>query len=298
MSVRQQNNFTRLISVRRPSMSESASASPEESAAFKEALVAEKLVAIRAPRRYLDDDGVLCVSGDFRARLAMNAFDRDAAFRLRYEIFNVELGKGLPSAHRSGRDTDEFDHVCEHILVEEIATSRIVGTYRLQHGAIAGTNLGYYSAREFDFTPYEPFRNQMLELGRACIDVDFRTMPVLMLLWRGICSYAQHLGARYMIGCSSLTTQDVAAGSDMYHALSRFLVEEQLRTQPAAGFSFPLQAPPLISPDPPKLLKSYLTIGSRICGTPAIDRDFGTIDFLTFIDLERLAPSMKLRLLK
>jgi len=31
----------------------------------------------------------------------------------------------------------------------------------------------------------------------------------------------------------------------------------------------------------PKLLRTYLAIGARICGPPAIDREFKTIDFLT-----------------
>ena len=274
-------------------MSESAFANLHVDASF-----AENTGVVRIPRRYLGADGVLCAAGDFCARLAMNSLDRDAAYRLRYEIFNLELGEGLESAHLSGRDTDEFDHVCEHLLVEEIASGRIVGTYRLQHGDIAKRNLGYYSEREFDLSPYETLRGEMLELGRACIHVDFRTMPVLMLLWRGIARYAQHLGARYMIGCSSLTSQDVVAGSDMYHGLSRFLVEERLQTRPTAACSFALRAAPEVQPEPPKLLKSYLTIGARICSAPAIDREFGTIDFLTFMDLEKLAPSMKSRLLK
>src|ERR1700722_2078878 len=95
---------------------------------YTDASIAENAGVVRIPRRYMDDDGVLCASGDFCARLAMNPSDRDAAYRLRYEIFNLELGEGLESAHLSGRDTDEFDHICEHVLVEEIASGRIVGT--------------------------------------------------------------------------------------------------------------------------------------------------------------------------
>jgi len=38
----------------------------------------------------------------------------------------------------------------------------------------------------------------------------------------------------------------------------------------------------------PKLLRAYLAIGAKICGPPAIDREFGTIDFLTLLDLRTL----------
>jgi len=37
-----------------------------------------------------------------------------------------------------------------------------------------------------------------------------------------------------------------------------------------------------------KLLRAYLAIGAKICGPPAIDREFGTIDFLTLLDLNSL----------
>jgi len=39
----------------------------------------------------------------------------------------------------------------------------------------------------------------------------------------------------------------------------------------------------------PKLLRAYLTLGAKICGPPALDRNFKTIDFLTLLDLETLS---------
>ena len=47
----------------------------------------------------------------------------------------------------------------------------------------------------------------------------------------------------------------------------------------------------------PKLLKTYLAIGARICGPPAWDREFGTIDFLTLLDLKLLSPAARNRFL-
>jgi len=34
-----------------------------------------------------------------------------------------------------------------------------------------------------------------------------------------------------------------------------------------------------------KLLGAYLALGAKVCGPPAIDREFRTIDLLTWIDL-------------
>jgi putative hemolysin len=74
--------------------------------------------------------------------------DRDAACRLRFNVFNIELGEGLESSYETGLDSDEFDLFCEHLLVEDKLSRRIVGTYRMQSGEAAARNLGYYSAQE------------------------------------------------------------------------------------------------------------------------------------------------------
>jgi putative hemolysin len=52
----------------------------------------------------------------------------------------------------------------------------------------------------------------MLELGRACVQREHRDSMVLMLLWKGIFRYACETGTRYLVGCSSLTSQDPAEG--------------------------------------------------------------------------------------
>jgi putative hemolysin len=49
----------------------------------------------------------------------------------------------------------------------------------------------------------------------------------------------------------------------------------------------PLEGRGLVPPVP-KLMRAYLTLGAKICGDPAIDREFSTIDFLTWLDLRAL----------
>lgn len=241
-----------------------------------------------------------CDLSSYRLRLAETEAERLAACRLRFRVFNLELGEGLAESYASGMDQDAFDDVCEHLLVEEKETGRIVGTYRMQSGMTAWRHLGYYSAQEFDFTPYEPLRPQILELGRACIEREHRTRSeVLLLLWRGIAQYAEHHGFRYLIGCSSVTSQDPATGWALYHQLSPFLVDASLRTVPTAGYTLPSPLSDSAMPETkvPKLLKTYLAVGSRICSEPAWDRDFGTIDFLTLQDMEQLTPAARNRFL-
>jgi putative hemolysin len=253
--------------------------------------------------------------GRYRVRLAQSLEDREAACRLRFRVFNIELGEGLDSSYETGMDTDQFDLFCEHLLVEDKLESnparRIVGTYRMQSGATAKQNLGYYSEQEFNFAPYEPQRAGILELGRASIDRAHRTPEVLTLLWRGIAQYATDMGLRYLIGCSSLNSQDPADGWQMYGQLEHYRVSPEFATVPTGAYACPIEqegahAQPASAPEDgllpapakvPKLLKTYLAIGARICAPPAWDREFGTIDFLTLLDLKTISPSARNRFL-
>ncbi len=253
--------------------------------------------------------------GRYRLRLAESPEDREAACRLRFRVFNIELNEGLESSYQTGMDTDHFDLFCEHLLVEDKQESnpsrRIVGTYRMQSGGTAFRNLGYYSEREFNFASYEPLRAGILELGRASIDREHRTPEVLTLLWRGIAQYANDMGLRYLIGCSSLTSKDPAEGWQVYRQLEHYRVSPEFETEPTTAYVCPSeqegrhtqlqpQTEDLSLRTPfkvPKLLKTYMAIGARICGPPAWDRDFGTIDFLTLLDLRLLSPSARNRFL-
>ena len=246
--------------------------------------------------------------GRYRLKLAQTVEDRDAACRLRFRVFNIELGEGLESSYETGLDTDHFDLFCEHLLVEDKVDRRIVGTYRMQSGMTAQTNLGYYSEQEFDFAPYEPLRAETLELGRASIDREHRTPEVLTLLWRGIAQYATDMGLRYLIGCSSLNSKDPVEGWQMFRQLEHYQVAEELRTRPTEAYACPTEQQgasaqpasaqePTEAPKVPKLLKTYLAIGARICAPPAWDREFGTIDFLTLLDLKLLSHSARNRFL-
>lgn len=233
-------------------------------------------------------------SGPYRARMAVTGRDRCAALRLRFLVFNLELNEGLDSAYGSGLDSDEFDSVCDHLIVEHEDSGEIIGTYRLQTGTMAARNLGYYSAREFDFTPYDVLRDEVLELGRACIHRDHRSADVLTLLWKGVMHYAISYRSRYLIGCSSLTSQDPMEGATVFNRLRPYQVDPELLTHPLPAFALKLPATADVK-EPPKLLRAYLALGAKICGPPAIDREFKTIDFLTLMDLQAMHPRLRAR---
>lgn len=229
----------------------------------------------------------------YETRLAKSPEEVEETCRLRFEVFNVEMGIGLASSAHSGIDRDCFDEVCDHLVAYDNWEGCIVGTYRMQTGERAGGALGYYSERQFDFEAYEDRRASILELGRACVRKDHRNFAVVGLLWRGIVEYALARGCRYLLGCSSVTSQDPALGWAMYQ---RFEHEGQLAgsewlTLPKPSYTMPPAEPLPHCPSPPRLLAAYLGVGARICAPPALDREFQTIVFLTMLDCLGSTPS-------
>jgi len=297
--------------------------SPAGSAALLDPLVpffVPEIPAVRPPAAQppVAQPHIHAEVGRYRVRLAETRKDRQAACRLRFKVFNVELGEGLDSSYETGLDTDQFDSVCQHLLVEDRQAAsparQIVATYRMQSGMTAARHLGYYSEQEFSFAPYEALRLEILELGRASIDREHRTPEILTLLWRGIAQYATGMGLRYLIGCSSLSSRNPEEGWQLYRQLEPFRVSPEFATEPTAEYLCPNEpqeagAQPLVSeglhaPDwagvgvkVPRLLKTYLAIGARIAAPPAWDRGFGTIDFLTLLDLKMLSPAARNRFL-
>lgn len=232
----------------------------------------------------------------YKVRIAESEDDLCRAQRLRYEVFNCELGEGLASAEVTGRDADPYDARCDHLLIEHAVSSKVIGTYRMQTGTAALAGIGYYSEQEFDFTVFEGLRPQILELGRACISKEHRNMVVLGLLWKGIAQYAKIHDARYLIGCSSLTSTNANEGQAAYRALLKHLAPPEFITRPTVDFACRegIDEKLIVAAQRqvkiPRLMRAYLTLGARICGEPAMDRAFGTIDFLTLLDLRSLGP--------
>ena len=228
--------------------------------------------------------------GRYDVAFARTAEQLDEVLRLRFEIFNVELGEGLDESWETRRDRDPFDAVCHHLIVVERASQRIVGTYRMQTTTMAKTHLGLYSSAEFDLTAVpDEIMDGAVELGRACVAEDHRNTQVLFLLWKGLALYMSHNRLRYLFGCCSLTSQDPGEGKAVLDYLAdNGHLHPSLTLYPQPGFEcYDLDAPPTWDGTVkiPKLFRIYLRHGGKVCGPPAIDREFKTIDYLVLFDV-------------
>lgn len=231
-------------------------------------------------------------AGSYRVRFARSAEDLDRVLRLRYEIFNLELGEGLDASHLTGRDEDDLDTRFHHLMIET-RRGEVVGTYRMQTAEMARAHGGFYSEQEFDLTALpDAAVAQSVEIGRACVARAHRTGRVLHLLWRGLAAYLVWNGKRRLFGCCSVTSQDPGVGAAVHEHLRRSgAVHPALRVRPQPGHECGAPAGPLPAPHVPALFQTYLHLGAKVCGPPAIDPLFKTIDWFVTLDVAEIDPA-------
>ena len=224
------------------------------------------------------------------ARFAETEEEIEAALKLRFEVFNLELGEGLESSFLTGRDRDEFDATCHHLIVIEKASDRIIATYRLRTLEMAQRVESFYSSGEFDLSslPLEVL-SQSVELGRACIAYEHRDRQVLHLLWMALAQYTISEGKRFLFGCCSLTSQEPAEGQRLFRQLAMSgHLHESFKVTPNPGLECEVGDWPG-DVKLPRLFRTYLSIGAKVCGPPAIDRAFKTIDYFVIFDLFQIS---------
>jgi putative hemolysin len=231
-------------------------------------------------------------AGRYRLFFARSQDDLMAVQRLRFRVFNEELGEGLASSWQTGLDDDGLDQRLHHIVIAEVRSGKVVGSYRLQTASMADAFGGLYSAGEFDLAGVpEAVLRDGVEIGRACVDAEHRNGRVLHLLWRGLAAYLTWNRKRWLFGCCSVPGRDPAMGPFLHQRLMRAgYCEPEERVRPRAGMSCPPEAgfAPDGAPCIPPLFQSYLTLGARVLGPPALDEAFGTIDFFVVLHVEAL----------
>ena len=240
-------------------------------------------------------------AGNLEVRTATNFAEIDAAMRLRYEVFNLELEEGLESSYERGYDTDAYDAYCDHLIVIDMNSNSIVGTYRLLRRSIADRNIGFYSDNEFDLSNLRKIPGELLELGRSCIAASHRSFATISLLWAAICEYAITHNANYMFGCASLHVSDIEEVQQIYTYLkANYQAPSQYYVHPLQSCSMPVNDDSPVDMDPrivskkiPTILKGYLRAGAKICGRPAYDAEFGTADLLVLHELSRMTARYK-----
>lgn len=216
------------------------------------------------------------------------------AQRLRFDVFAAEMGARLTTPI-AGHDVDLFDDYCEHLLVRDVQSQQVIGTYRVLTPAQARRVGGTYSDTEFDLTRLRSLRPRMVELGRSCVHPDHRHGGVIMALWSALADFMVRNQLDTMIGCASIpmlhngVVSGDAAASIWQQVRKTHLAPIEYHVLPR----LPLPVEQLdgsITVEPPALIKGYLRLGARVLGAPAWDPDFNTADLPMLMRLADLHP--------
>ena len=224
----------------------------------------------------------------FSVRLASTPEEIEQTQRLRFDVFAKEMGAQVQST-KPGVESDAFDPYCEHLLVEELSTGRVIASTRLLRRSEADLIGQYYSESEFTATFVRSLSGEVVELGRTCVHVDFRSGGGIMLLWSGIAKLMQAWQIDYLVGCASVPCRDDGqlVQTLMNQLRAKHFSPEELRAIPRVPVAR-LQGPELSGAIMPPLLKAYLRLGAWVCGEPSLDEEFGVADLMVLLDMEQL----------
>lgn len=234
-------------------------------------------------------------------KLATKFSEIDAAMRLRFEVFNLELQEGLKSSFDKGYDSDAYDAYCDHLIVIDHHINKVVGTYRLLPSDRANSNIGFYSENEFDISNLKKLPGQLLELGRSCIAASHRSFAVINLLWSAIGAYANNKNIQYLFGCGSLHYSDQQTVQKIYsHLRSDYFAPENFRVYPLPACRMnviddgesSMESKKVMRMLPP-IMRGYLRAGAMICGEPAFDDEFGTADLPIILSTDKINATYK-----
>lgn len=226
-------------------------------------------------------------------QLASTEEELKSIFRLRFEVFNLELGLGFSSSNLTQMDRDKFDEVCHHLILINKHTGKTIGTYRMQTYTMAAEYLGFDAADIFHLQGIpDSVLQASVEVGCACIAKEYRNSQTLLLLWEGLANYLIWSRNQYFIGCASLLTQSPWEAACAYNYFQQHgLMHPSILVHPNSecAIELPQQCGDSCKLEIPKILQAYLSIGAKICSLPAIDRQFKTIDFLIISNITNLA---------
>lgn len=246
-------------------------------------------------------DNTLGSDGSLRVHLAATPEEVRAAQTLRYRIFYDEMG-----AHPNdetiacGRDVDRYDQFCDHLLVSDLEADgggrRVVGTYRMLRRGAAERSGGFYSEDEYDLARILDYPSGIMEVGRSCVDLDYRSRAVMQLLWQGIAAYVYRNGIGLLFGCASLPGTDAGNMKRAFAYLHHHhLAPSHIRVRALPHRYVPMDQLPSEAIDCaaawrelPPLIRGYLRLGGRVGDGAVVDRRFNTTDVCIVLETEQV----------
>lgn len=238
----------------------------------------------------------------YLVKTVSNGMELEQCLKLRYDVFHREY---MNKTRTIGVDIDKLDTICDHLMIFDKRSNRVIGTYRLNCSKFTDT---FYSTGEFNMERILAMPGTKLELGRACIDKEHRNGVIIALLWRGIAEYIQRTGTEILFGCGSVKTMDpLEVGLITKYLINEGHLTREFDVSPTKKFTMKqlggvleyIEANPYvynkeeIAKKVPALVYSYFKAGAKLAGEPALDREFHCIDFLTVLKVSEMSAAFK-----
>ena len=246
-------------------------------------------------------------AGSLQVFIASQAEDIVASQKLRYQVFFEEMGAQLtPEIARTHLDVDAFDDVCDHLLVvdhQADGSYKVVGTYRLLRREGMKKIGRFYTDGEYDITSIKNLPGEILEVGRSCVDAQYRNRAVMQLLWRGIGAYVAKFDIALMFGCASFhgTNPDDHAMAlsylHHYHLAPLELCPVALKERYVEMNRMPKEAVDAkrAFASLPALIKGYLRLSGYIGSGAVIDPEYNTTDVSIVVKTDRVTDKYAAR---
>ena len=162
----------------------------------------------------------------------------------------------------------------------------IVGTYRLIRRPMTQIHGKFYTEGEFNINKILKEKGEILELGRSCVNKDYRDKPIIKLLWKAVSAYMEHYKIKILFGCASFVGTNYKKYKEQLSFLHYYyLAPESIRPKAIPPNNIQLNyckkkdlnVYRLFKSLPP-LLKGYLRLGAFVGEGAFVDKQFNTID--------------------
>jgi len=204
-----------------------------------------------------------------------------------------------------GLDQDIYDNYFRHLVISDIETENVVGTYRLLLGSVAAKHKGFFAETRFDLSNIKKnCQGEILEMSRACVDEEYRKYKVLNIMWKSIFHYMDQHQVRYILGTPRIEGVDPEKiGKIMKFFQKNCFSAPELRAYPAEGlrYAYPKYAGDYSDREIvrvlPSLIKGYLKMGAQVCSEPASQPDLDIVTVFMLLDMKNLNQEFRSRFL-
>jgi putative hemolysin len=227
--------------------------------------------------------------------------------KLRYRVFCEEMGANPDNP--DGVDEDEFDQYCDHLLVfENVGEARkVIGTYRALPYPRIKNKSRFVTESEYDVSRVlSALGENIMEVGRSCVDPSYRSGSVIQLLWRAIADYCEMNQIDALFGCASFHGADANDHRESISYLNHYhLAPEEMRPMALPELAVDMEMLPKDSIPAkrafvrlPPLIKGYIRLGGVFGDKAVIDKVCNTTDVCVVVTRQNLTErySAKFRL--